>query len=151
MITNKKIIDKLIKTLNNFEGNINSIIDSYIKDNEDFIAELNSIGQLREKGIDSFGNSLGEYAPSTIAKKKDKGQITSHITLEDEGDFYRGFVVKPTSDAFTITSNDNKTFELTYRFGDAIFGLTDENKAELSIEIKNKLLQIFKNEYIKSA
>src|ERR1017187_5547833 len=61
------------------------------KEFNDFIIELNTQTQLYEQGIDSTGESIGEYSAYTKMLKKEKGQITDHVTLKDTGEFYKSF------------------------------------------------------------
>lgn len=114
-----------------FNTDINILLNKVLKDIENIIIDLNQVSQLNDKGIGSDGRSLGEYSPYTVEYKKAKGQIWSHVTLEDTGEFYRGFYVRWSSDSFQIWSSDGKTPKLVMEWGDEIFGLTDENLNEL--------------------
>lgn len=98
------------------------------------IIRLNTEDQLEEFGIDSKGNSLGEYSPFTIRLKIQKGQRHDHVTLLDEGDFYESFKVNVDSNGFTIEADDFSKYDrpLTEIYGVEIIGLTDENKASLN-------------------
>ena len=64
--------------------------------------------ELHEKGIDSLGVSLGNYAATTIegtaqfAGRAERGLRFDHITLFDTGDFYKSFKV--------IVRNNNDSF-----------------------------------------
>ena len=104
-----------------------------------YIIKLNTIDQLFDEGIDSLGDSLGEYSISTIEGtssylgKKAKGQPTDRITLKDTGKFYKTFKIEVKNDSFFINANpikeDNNLFD---DFGDEIVGLTEENKIKVS-------------------
>ena len=104
-----------------------------------YIIKLNTIDQLFDDGIDSLGDSLGEYSISTIEGtssylgKKAKGQPTDRITLKDTGKFYKTFKIEVKNDSFFINANpikeDNNLFD---DFGDEIVGLTEENKIKVS-------------------
>lgn len=114
---------------------------------KEFIIELNTEGQptsqLFEKGEDSLGDSLGEYAPSTIEGtasfegKISKGQRFDHITLKDTGDFYDTWVVIPFLKGFRMKANpvkeDSNLFD---DFGEDIVGLNEENLLILCAFIK---------------
>jgi hypothetical protein len=56
----------------------------------DLIIKLNTEGEQTSQliyGVDSKGKQLdevgGEYSPYTVMIKKEKGQITDHVTLKD--------------------------------------------------------------------
>lgn len=103
------------------------------------ILELNTEEQLFDKGIDSAGISLGEYAPATIfgtvnfKGKIEKGQPIDRVTLKDTGDFYKSFKFKNGANSFTIKANDEKdgAVLLTKQYGDEILGLTNESMETL--------------------
>lgn len=103
------------------------------------ILDLNRLDQLYDKGIDSAGDSLGEYSPATIEGtanfpgKKQKGQRYDHITLNDTGEFYNSFIFKNGKDAFEMTADTLKEgTDLTEDFGNDIIGLTQENKNKVA-------------------
>ena len=112
-----------------------------------FIIDLNH-GQL-QSGIDSQGESLGEYAPSTIEYKKRKGQIHTHITLKDSGDFYDSFQVVVTSTDIIIITKPVKSdgTNLIEEYGEDIVGLTPENLEKLceliALELESAIVSLF--------
>lgn len=96
--------------------------------------------QMYEKGIDSEGQSLGEYSSFTIGEKIKKGQRHDHVTLNDTGDFYNSMKFKNGKDGFTISANMIKPdTNLETIFPNAL-GLTDESLQE----IKDLVLPRFK-------
>lgn len=128
-----KDFERLLNNLNKLD--INDIFFSLWKDNkvQNFIIELNTEGkptsQLYELGVDSKGDSLGEYSPYTIQFKVDKGQRFDHVTLKDTGDFYETFNVKPNKKGFEIVANPNKDDDNLFEvYGKEIVGLTDDNQ-----------------------
>lgn len=136
-----KDLERLLKNLNKLD--INDIFFTLWKDNrvQNFIVDLNTEGkptsQLYELGIDSQGNTLGEYSPYTIQFKIDKGQRFDHVTLKDTGDFYETFKVKPTKKGFEIIANPNKDDDNLFEiYGKEIVGLTEENKTILLAFVK---------------
>jgi len=72
------------------------------------IIDLNTIDQLYNEGIDSLGNSLGEYSAYTKSIKGAKGQRTDHITLKDTGEFYNSFRVILSGNKLQIVANPIK-------------------------------------------
>lgn len=97
------------------------------------IIDLNTQNQLFDKGIDSKGKSLGIYRPLTIEIRREKGLQTSHVQLFFEGEFYASFHINVGLGYFEIDGNPIKpNMDLTERYGDDIFGLTDESKEILA-------------------
>lgn len=140
----KKVTDILDKaqTLNADLAWLLSIDDGVKKQ----IIEFNTIDQLRDKGIDALGDSLGEYSEISV---EIFGKRDGHITLEDTGDFYNSFRVTVQKDGFTINANSIKqgekgTVDLTTRFGDEIIGLTKENIAIVSDLIMINIIKYVK-------
>ena len=121
------------------------------KEVQEEVVRLNTQEQLYEDGIDSLGDTLGDYSEYTIFLKKQKGQKTSNITLKDTGAFYKSFKVKVDAKGFTIEADDIASYDrpLTDSFGLDILGLTEDNKSwlyDFLIEkyyeyIERKLLQ----------
>lgn len=97
--------------------------------------DLNTEAQLFERGINAEGESLGEYAPSTIAYKKARGQRYDHVTLHDEEDFVGGFFARTEKFPITFGSRDSKAPMLESQYGGTfgikndLYGLTDENES----------------------
>ena len=111
------------------------------------IIKLNTIDQLFNEGVDSLGDSLGEYSPFTVELKKIKGQPTDRITLKDTGDFYRTFKVEVKDDSFFINANpikdDSNLFD---DFGSEIVGLTEENQIKVSKTILDNTIKYIRKQ-----
>jgi len=103
--------------------------------------DLNTEDQLFGRGIDSEGNSLGEYAPLTISIKKAKGQPYDRVTLKDTGDFFNGFRADTSEWPVQIYSTDRKARSLAERYGSGIFGLTSDNLDQFTSNIQEPLEQ----------
>jgi len=106
-------------------------------ENKSEILDLNRETQLNEKGIDSKGMKLKEYAYFTIQIKQLIGQPTDRTTLFYSGNFYEGFTYKYDRNTYTlqIYSTDSKTPMLEEKYGQDIFGLTQDNTNYLQIKI----------------
>lgn len=130
---------------------------------QDFILELNTgggiflrgiEGQLFSKGVDSQNKKLidigGDYSTSTKIEKRFKGLPTDHITLFDEGDFYRTFKIDVAKDSVTIEANTIKEGQdLQNRWGDELVGLTDESREALINEIIPEIIEFIKRELLR--
>ena len=77
-----------------------------------------------------------------------KAQSTAKVaydrfTLLDRGDFYDGWSIDYRDDEFFIQSTDRKIVYLVKRYGDDIFGLTDQNI--------DRLIDFIRDEFIKES
>lgn len=147
----KKRLDKFKKA-----ADIDVVLAEIVsdKDLQKFAIELNTRGQLFDKGIDSFGVSLGEYAGTTIEGvegkflgKKKKGQPFDRITLLDEGKFHASFVIETGGRAFLmkIIANPKRgDTDLFKDFGKAIVGWTEQNLQLIIDEIRSKIVPLIK-------
>lgn len=107
----------------------------------DTIITLNQF-RLFDKSEDADGEPLEFYR--SIAYSIIKNQINpspgfGRPDLKDTGDFYRGFNLTVTEDEFEIDSTDEKSTMLKSKYGDKIFGLTNEELEAFSSEAFNKL------------
>jgi hypothetical protein len=91
-------------------------------DNESVITQRNT-DQLFE-GRRSDGSSLPDYSKTSVNVF---GKPQGPIRLFDKGDFYDGFFVDAKEFPVLIGSKDEKTNELTERYGQNIFGLERAN------------------------
>lgn len=126
----------LLSTVETVERNLNDgfYTRKALEQNSQKIVELN-VEQLYEYGINSLGIRIDTYDPYstyTVRVKKEKGQPYDRVTLRDTGDFHRSFEVVFGPASFYITATDSKTQMLVERYGERIFGLTTENKKELT-------------------
>ena len=106
------------------------------RDFRKLLTDLNTNDQLLEKGIDSKGRSLGDYAIATIEGtknfkgKKEKGQRYDHITLNDSGKFYKSFrvIFNQLEPSLQIVADGQKEdTNLLEAYGSEIIGLTDDS------------------------
>lgn len=126
----------LISTLNTVERGLigGEYIENAVRAKESDIVAKN-VEQLYERGENSLGVSISSYAPYapyTIQLKGYKGQPTDRVTLRDTGAFHKSFVLVIGPTSFYITAKDEKTDDLVAKYGAGIFGLTPENREEVS-------------------
>lgn len=130
-------IANLISRLKGLESSIQTTIAQVIKANEGVIIDMNTQEQLYEQGVNSDNveiSSYQPYTPFTVSIKQGKGQPTGRVTLRDEGDFYSGWYIEFMPDGFKLGSSDSKADKLGKKYGYQIFGLTDANLDELTIQ-----------------
>lgn len=144
------IISDKIKALQQFKNdmfnNIRRIVDQY----DYILIDMNVQDQLYERGIDRNGKALSDehpYKPMTIEFKMAKRQPYDRVTLRDEGDFHSSFKIDARHNDFEIYATDIKTLMLAEKYGDEIFGLTNENLNEF---IREYLYPELREQLIKS-
>jgi len=114
-----------------------------------------NIIQMYDEGIDSDGNSLGQYAQITVEYYKPLAKTlggdgrTDHITLKDSGDFYKSFRVKLLSDGFQITADaikEDTDLSVVYP---KVIGLTSESKAMVAKLITPSIVDLIRKEILR--
>lgn len=149
MVVDFTRLDKLFSALDNL--NEDQIwLFAVDKDVQDEIIRINTEDQLEEEGIDSLGRKLGDYAPSTIAYKRRKGQRYDHVTLKDEGDFYNSFNVKVNVNEIIIDADDSSKYNkpLFEVWGVDVLGLTDDNMNYIKEMILENYIKFVLNELL---
>lgn len=125
-------ITRLIKTLRDFQDNINSYLEAATMGEETTIVDMN-ISQLYDMGENRNGEKIRPpYAPETVAIKRRKGQPTNRVTLRDTFAFQSSFYINYLPDGFEIAASDPKTERLKTKYGNEILGLQDEAVKYLS-------------------
>ena len=140
MINPFKKVARRIETFDRYQRD--KILMKYLKGLEAEIIDLNT-EQLKERGETSEGTKIASYqpyTPATVTIKRSKGQPTGKVTLYDEGDFQWAFEVRFGNDWFAIFSNDDKAPALERKYGEEIYGLTEESK--------RYLLSLFKDDFV---
>lgn len=113
-----------------------------IKRNESVVVALNT-GQLMV-GLNSDGESLGEYASRSYADMKRTLNPRGVVDLKLTGHFHENFFVAVEL-PLTVWSYDGKTDDLTKKYGRNLFGLTEENKKIFAIGyVKEELIAFYK-------
>lgn len=102
------------------------------------IIDLNTKNQLGEEGIDSKGNSLGQYAPFTVEFRLSKGLQVGHIDFKVTGEYWGSWKVRVTRKGLEIQVDENRFSELVneLRFSEDHVGLTVEHWAIVTDAIR---------------
>jgi hypothetical protein len=144
------IISDKIKALQQFKNgmfnNIRLIVDQY----DYILIDMNVQDQLYERGINRNGTALSDenpYRPMTVEFKIAKRQPYDRVTLRDEGDFHSSFKIDARHNDFEIYATDIKTLILAEKYGNEIFGLTNDNLNEF---IREYLYPELQEQLIKS-
>lgn len=98
------------------------------------IIDRNTRGQLgrfiNSEGV-RLSNIGGQYSVFTQVVK---GLGANEVNLNDTGEYWDSFSVKPLEDGFEINSVDK--YDLLERYGEDVEGLTDENQEEIETLIE---------------
>lgn len=122
-------LERLTKKLKRLKPSIETFTREVIEDNRPLLEDFNAL-QL-DQGLKADGSDITpEYHPFTVAIKKAKGQPYDRVTLKDTGAFYESIRIKTTRNELTYEATDSKTEDLQEKYGDAILGLSDEDKTE---------------------
>jgi hypothetical protein len=115
-------IQRVIENIQTFERTSDQILIDLAKNRQRQIIKFNT-DQL-DSGQASDGSEVQpSYRPSTIERKKRKGQPYDRVTLKDEGDFHASFFVR--------FGSDQKRVYLERKYGTDIYGLSPENLGQL--------------------
>lgn len=115
---------------------IRQIVERAIVGNTIPLIEYNK-QQLYQDSVRADGQRLAPYNSITYAlwkNKRNKAPGLMHPDLYDTGAFYKGFFATVKNGKFEIDSKDRKSNMLKEKYGDSIFGLTEENKAKYARE-----------------
>lgn len=127
------LFKSLKNTVDTIVGDLKKVAIEAIDDTLPDIADKNR--EQLEKGLDSEGQIFSYYASENYARfKKAIGSIAplGVTDLKLTGDFHSGIYAERAGDDLSMFSRDSKAGMLADKYGDNIFGLTDENKADIT-------------------
>lgn len=148
-------LQRLQKSLNQKKAKLDVTRIFERKDVQDYIIQLNRYDQLWREGVSPKGDVVGVYSQVTEAIVDSRtinasvfrfnGESKRKTTGEkyfffDKGDYFNQFDVYVDEYGFVIISNSATAEELKLKYGQ-LLGLTDENKAKLSVFVKKIILQ----------
>jgi hypothetical protein len=114
-----------LEQLNN--GKLIEFLQECLNEEEKFITQLNKT-QL-EKGIKADNKLMPDYSPRTINQRQIDGNPVKGklIALYDTGEFWNAFWSEARDKKLIMGSDDWKTESLIAKYGETIFGLTDDS------------------------
>jgi hypothetical protein len=134
-------LDNYLRDLILLESSLEKEIDKIIKEKQGYLVSLIK-NRLFQRGVDSDGKKiLPDYKPSTIKRKKEDRQRTSHVTLRDTGDWYSGIFVEIKDWVISVDSTDGKTPSLIDKYGQGILGFTKQEQDEIIFGILEPRIQ----------
>ena len=133
-------IEETIERLKVTDKLIDSIIIDLVRENEKMLIQMNVDNLFA--GIDNEGKRIvPPYKPSTIKRKKRKGQPFNRVTTRDEGNHHESIFIKYSDDEFELDAADFKKQYLVRKYGEELYGLTEENLGTLKKIIEERLLE----------
>ncbi len=140
-------VQDMIDDLKDFERLRDQILLDLVKDRERQIIQMNK-EQLKSGTTGQGSEITPAYRPSTIERKKRRGQPYDRVTLEDEGDFHASFFVNYGDDFFELDSDDQKRVYLERKYGEKIYGLNVENLGRLINDLRDEFIQAFRRKVL---
>lgn len=136
-------IDAYLSSLRKLELDLDKIVNDIIRKNEKYILSMIKL-RLWNYGIDAAGKKiLPDYKESTKKAKKEDGKRSSHVTLRDEGDFYRSMIILFDGNKILISATDDVTGILINKYGVDILGLTiQEQRTIIDTIIEPEIIKI---------
>ena len=121
---------------------IEKIVHDAVFENESELVD--ALQDQLQTGRDQTGDFIGEYKDEDYAKMKfsmNPRAGFNKVDLKLEGDSYSGMHLEEAGKDFQIRSTDSKSESLEQRYGEWIYGLTDENLGKVSQEDVLPVLQ----------
>ena len=107
---------------------------------KELIVYLQTVDQLRNRGVDAHDEPLPPYSPATKKRKIEEGETWQHMTLKDTGEMHRSTDVEVGYEEIIIEMDTIKGGEdLTRRYD--FVGLTDNNLARVSNDIQPRIIE----------
>jgi len=118
------------------------IVHDSLNETKDTISDLNA--EQMAKGLRSDGEQIAPfYKPLTIRLKQEFGtgigSITDHVTLYNEGNFYKGIKTDIAGEKIITDSTDPKSAKIKKKYGEKVFGLNERSNQEY----KERLQPVF--------
>jgi hypothetical protein len=136
-------VQDLIKKLKVEAPKQEAAILDIVADNENLMIDMNT-AQLMN-GIDSEDGQLLAYSSESYARMKASLNPKKVTDLKLHGDFHRSFAVITDKWPVIFTATDSKKDKLEKKYGDNIFGLTEQNQAKLAQDfIKDDVIAYYR-------
>jgi hypothetical protein len=100
-------------------------------------------------GLASDGTQIGKYRnPQYAAKKAEMNPLAGqgNVDLRLTGDFFAGIFTDVRADSIIVDSADQKSSALQSKYGEKIFGLDDDSKAEYVEQVRPVFIQMVTDE-----
>jgi hypothetical protein len=124
--------------------NTEEVILEVLRDQQHTILDLNIEQQMG--GLNSAGEILGTYAegPYKVFKESLNPAADGNVDLRLTGSFHNSFYIEAERFPVYIRARDSKEPKLVERYGEEIFGLTEENKGVARDQLKPYIVEAFR-------
>lgn len=124
-------ISRFRRNLESYQAQLPDVVLDAVYQNEGKVLDLVRDDQLNAQGIDGAGRKIKPtYTAFTRQIKRDKGQITSHVTLRDTGETQDTMGMEYGSDFFYPVATTPQVEGLLRKYGSRIFDLTPKSVSE---------------------
>jgi hypothetical protein len=126
-------MDSINDYINKLEGLGNNLEDIAVKEILKNKGRLVGKIKLRlyQHGMKGDGNYLPDYSYATVQYKASNRQVSTHMTLRDTGDWYKGMFMSNTGNKIFVSSRDEKHDELISIWGQSIVEFTESEQDEI--------------------
>lgn len=140
-------VEEWIEYFENIDEVVNDLVMSLLRDREKLIIQLN-VDQLYS-GIDNDGDKITPpYKPSTVKRKRRKGQPVDRVTTRDKGDHHESIFVKYGNNEFELDAEDFKKQYLVRKYGNKLYGLTEDSIEKISNDMRDELIELLKSKML---
>lgn len=143
------ILANYIYELQRQQQKIGSDFRKLINERKGFIVLAPLKRRLFNKGIDGAENKIGQYEPSTIRRKRQKGLRSSFVTLRQTGGWYNSMKVESNRfgeidiKATKTVKGGNLTDILEEKYGNEILNLTKKEQENIAKIVEEEILVNF--------
>lgn len=142
------VIDQLLEKVRAFRKDIKRRAVSVVYEGQEQEMIRLQINQMLVDGIRNDGSQIEppytQYTINTKIAKDGSSAIVDHVTLRDTGEFHEGIYIRKTANQIRFYSSDSKSSKLQGKYGEDIFGLTDENLNKVLSNAKDNFIRDFK-------
>lgn len=130
------MLDTVLNSESEIDGNLEVQASEVVRENDNVLIDMNT--EKLKHGKTSTGDSISpEYASDDYAEMKQDMNPRPGFGIPDlflEGDFQGGFFVEEMEGGWDIDSKDEKRNKLAAKYGEEIFGNTEEDEQEFNKE-----------------
>lgn len=124
-------ITQVRQNLEQYQSKLPDVVLDAVYQNEGKILDLVRDDQLTAQGIDGTGKAITpKYTAFTRSIKREKGQVTSHVTLRDTGETQDTMAMEYGNNFFYPVATTPQVEGLLRKYGSRIFDLTQQSVTE---------------------
>lgn len=135
-------IQHLRRNLEKYQAQLSDVVLDAVYQNEGKVLDLVRDDQLNAQGIDGTGRKIRPaYTAFTRQIKRDKGQITSHVTIRDTGETQDTMGMEYGANYFYPVATTPQVEGLLRKYGKRIFDLTPSSVSETAKIVRPEIIR----------